>query len=734
MSMAASWLILAVIILRLALKRIPKSMRCLLWALVAVRLICPFNMESALSLIPNPEPISREALYEKSPKIDSGIKVFDETVGVSISESLTADLGNSVNPLQVVIIAGSYVWVVGVIAMALYACITYHRIRKQVRFAVAVKYNQYICDDIGTPFILGVIRPRIYLSSSLEKENLEHVIAHENAHIKRLDYLWKPLGFAILTIYWFNPLVWIAYVMLCRDIELACDEKVIRELSVQGKKAYSEALFTCSMSRRMVLACPLAFGEIGVRQRIQSVLHYKKPVFWMIVITALVTVIVAVCFLTNPKENRVFGINYSVEEVLYNAPQYSFVYTVENAPKYTITEDKRLFESYGIYSGSSQTEIGVLQEVDYSRQELYAFFDPLYNKAHENIDKVKKCWRTDVGDENESFYLVMETREDVLIALGHGRDHIRWLWDMEAEGIAFDFEDLEKQIEEMRGEETQIFALYSIDSDKPVLLAGYQPSGTGLGLATFIYDNITEQKFILKGCRDFGGASLYSMTVMEEEGLDQSITVALSTREDLAEVKAVCEGEELSQGVSGCPGMIVFEWNEILPEKTKVEVDFYNAASQELEREEIEADSKGTDETAMAGGADENALAMLTLPQNSNWIVNPVYSIEDGVETIQYHDGICEMDLTLMIGEDSTVLSEMNGQFDENREETWSASSKSGERVEIKVRVADFKDGGNRLVVSWEYNGKYYVISGDYKEETDLSPVAKTAIHIVAEL
>ena len=735
MSAAASWLILAVVLLRMILKKMPKSMRCLLWAMVAVRLLCPVSMESALSLIPNPEPVTKEDLYEQRPQIESGVEIFDESVGPILSETLAADPENSVNPLQVLIFAGSYLWIIGVAVMGMYAFISYQRVRKQVRFSVSIGENQYICDDIGTPFILGIIRPRIYLPSSMEQENLAHVVAHEKAHIKRRDHLWKPMGFAILTVYWFNPLVWLAYIMLCRDIELACDERVIREMGIQEKKAYSEALLTCSISRRMVPACPLAFGEVGVRERIQSVLQYKKPAFRMVGIATLALVLVAVCFLTDPEEKQLFGVNYTVEEVLYDAPQYSFTYTVENAPEYSITEDKRLFESHGIYSGSSQTEIGVLKEVKYSRQELYTFFEPLNNKAHENIDKVEKCWRVDVGNENESFYLVMETRDDdILIAVGHGGDHIRWLWDMEAGGVAYDYADLEKQIEEMRGQESQIFALYSIDNDRPVLLAGYQSSGTGLGLATFIYDNTTEQKYRIKGCRDFGGASLYSMTIMEEDGIDQSITVALSAREDLAEVRAVCEGEELSLGVSGCPGMTVFEWWKTLPEDAKVEVIFYNAASEELKRDGTGTESTVENDSALSNEADGNALAELLLPKNSNWIKNPVYSVEDGIETIQYRDGICEMDLTLVIGEDSALFSEMEGKFDENQEETWSAQSKSGEYVEIKVRIADFEDGRNTLVVSWEYDGKYYVISGDFTEKKDFSPVAKTAIHIIAGL
>lgn len=161
-----------------------------------------------------------------------------------------------------------------------------------------------MCDRIDTPFILGVFRPRIYLPSNMSEQDVTYVLAHEQAHIKRHDHWWKPLGFALLTIYWFHPILWIAYVLLCRDIELACDEKVIKEMGIDIKKPYSDALINCSIPRRAITACPLAFGEVGVKERVKTVLNYKKPAFWIVLIAVIACVIVAVCFLTNPKDRQ----------------------------------------------------------------------------------------------------------------------------------------------------------------------------------------------------------------------------------------------------------------------------------------------------------------------------------------------------------------------------------------------------------------------------------------------
>lgn len=301
MSINASWLILFVCLLRPLLKRAPKTVNCLLWALVGVRLICPFSLESVLSLIPSAQTVPQNITQTNAPMIDSGIPIIDSSVNETIGESLAPTVENGANPMQVLVFAVSAAWLIGMIAMVLYGVISYVRLKLKVRASLTLKDNIRICDSISIPFILGLIKPRIYLPSGIDSDKAEYVIAHENAHLKRGDHLWKPLGFALLCVYWFNPIVWVAYILLCRDIELACDERVIKDMEDGAKITYSEALLSCAVSRRTIMVCPLAFGEVGVKSRVKSVLNYKKPAFWVILVSVLLCVAAAVFFLTDPK-------------------------------------------------------------------------------------------------------------------------------------------------------------------------------------------------------------------------------------------------------------------------------------------------------------------------------------------------------------------------------------------------------------------------------------------------
>lgn len=300
MSITASWLVLAVVIFRLLLNKAPKSISCFLWVLVAIRLICPFSLESILSLIPSAETISPQIIYSETPTINSGISILNETINPIISGSLAPNREYSANPLQVISGIASIIWIIGIICMTLYAAVSFIRLYRKTRESVEIEKGIWLCDHIGTPFILGLFRPHIFLPSSIKEEDIKYVLAHENAHLKRYDHIWKPLGFALLTVYWFNPMIWIAYILLCRDIELACDEKVIKDLGFESKKPYSNALINCSVTHNMVSACPLAFGETSVKKRVKSVLNYKRPAFWITICAIVASIVVAVCFLTNP--------------------------------------------------------------------------------------------------------------------------------------------------------------------------------------------------------------------------------------------------------------------------------------------------------------------------------------------------------------------------------------------------------------------------------------------------
>ena len=341
MSISASWLVLAVLILRFVLKKAPKWINVLLWGIVAIRLICPFSFESTLSLIPSAETIPLNIGMDTTPTINSGISAINNAVNPIISQSNTPMAGASVNLLQITIGIYEYIWIFGMIALALYTAISYWRLRRKVDTAVRYKDNIFQSENVSFPFVLGIIKPRIYLPFKMNGQYLEYVVAHEQAHICRKDHWWKPLGFLLLMIHWFNPLMWLAYVLLCRDIELACDEKVIKELGNEQRGDYTQALVACNVNRRMIAACPLAFGEVSVKERVKSVMNYKKPAFWVIIISVIVCVGVAVCFLTNPKQD-----SYTLRIVVPAGSQEKFVYTDEEVS--TIRNSIKIWSGDGL--------------------------------------------------------------------------------------------------------------------------------------------------------------------------------------------------------------------------------------------------------------------------------------------------------------------------------------------------------------------------------------------------
>lgn len=330
MSIVAAWMIPIVMVFRLLLKRAPKWVNLVLWGLVGLRLVCPFVPESRFSLMPK-LPILSGYLYGNMIGNSAGNAFRADTLqsGTNFSNNISqtaldGSMGAAGSGMGGVFgITGSgmgafgtgvwriperllsiftILWLAGVILFTGYAVYSYVRVRRQVAEAMWLRENLWICDEVKSSFILGLHKPKIYLSSSMDEAQYPYVIAHEQAHLKRGDQWWKPLGFLILAIHWFNPFVWAAYILFCSDLELACDESAVKKLNPQERKDYSYALLSCSMQRRLVTVCPLAFGEAGVKKRVKEILNYKKPTFWVVLAAVVVCVIVAVCFLTNPKQ------------------------------------------------------------------------------------------------------------------------------------------------------------------------------------------------------------------------------------------------------------------------------------------------------------------------------------------------------------------------------------------------------------------------------------------------
>lgn len=304
LSISASWLILAVLVLRGVLKKAPKWVMPLLWGVVALRLVCLFSIESALSLIPSAETIPSEIVTETREPVLYEQATLDIVTNPTLPSAAEVPVGVSRQQAQVDFNIYSVLWLAGMAALLVHALVSAGKLKRKLATAILLRDNIYESEFVDSPFVFGVVKPNIYLPMHMDEETAAYVIAHERAHLARRDHWWKVLGYLVLALHWFNPLVWLAYILFCRDIELACDEKVVKGLDGAARADYSQALLSCAAPGRAVAACPLAFGEGNIKTRVKSALHYKKPAFWVAAAAVLAVVIVAVCFLTNPRSER----------------------------------------------------------------------------------------------------------------------------------------------------------------------------------------------------------------------------------------------------------------------------------------------------------------------------------------------------------------------------------------------------------------------------------------------
>lgn len=298
-SAAASWLILTVLLLRPALKKAPKNCTCVLWALVGLRLVLPPGLASRWSLLPSAQLVSPDMLYAAAPAVDTGVSRVNALINPALSRALAADGFSSANPAQVWAFLAGVIWLAGLAAMLVWAVVSCLILRRKTAQAVCLRENVYLCDRVDAPFIFGLSRPRIILPSDLPEADMGPVLAHERAHLRRGDHVTKPLGFLLLAVNWFNPLMWLAYWLFCCDIEFACDEAVLRGPEAADKKLYANALIGCSAPRHAA-AYPLSFGEAGVKARVKAALHYRRPAWWVSILALAVCALTAVCFLTGP--------------------------------------------------------------------------------------------------------------------------------------------------------------------------------------------------------------------------------------------------------------------------------------------------------------------------------------------------------------------------------------------------------------------------------------------------
>lgn len=417
-SITASFLVLAIILYRLFAKKAPKWVSVLLWGFVGLRLLFPFSIESALSLIPSKNTIPTTITHDRYPALDTGFESIDEIVNPILSGSMEARPDYSANPMHVWISALGWIWLGVMLCMLLYMAASFIYLRIKTSVKVEHEGNVYLCDYVKTPFILGIVKPRIYLPSDITEKDHSLVVAHERAHIKRLDHIWKPLGFLLLSIYWFNPLLWVAYVLLCRDIESACDEKVISDLGDNNKADYSEALLTLGIRSRVISACPLAFGEVSVKSRVSAISRYKKPATIAIVISLVVCTIFAAFFLTYKKNNAV-----AVEQGIWYAGKVIGATdtntTCDDIPLFVFTENGDLLVESKNLADLSYIRLGKMNTAYVSKSEYESLFEGVTFRegysAEYFHDSVKAAWRItpsiSSGIEHEEVYLLRSEKE-----------------------------------------------------------------------------------------------------------------------------------------------------------------------------------------------------------------------------------------------------------------------------------------------------------------------------------
>lgn len=398
-SITASYIILAVILIRLIFPKIPKKFICILWAIAGIRLVLPFSIESIFSLIPSAETFDPVLSNTKGLQINSGISAIDTPVNDYLGDRYYEGVTVAANLKDIAASVAAIVWIIGIAAILLYGIISYIRVKKTVTDAVLLKDNIWQSEKVVSPFILGIFKPKIYIPFNMDAETANYVIAHENAHLKRRDHWIKPLGFLILAVYWFNPLVWAAYVLLCKDIERACDEKVIAQMSEDGRKEYASALLECAVNRRRIAACPLAFGETGLKERVKGVMNYKKPAFWVIILAVIACIVAAICFLTNPKTDSEYidsGYRLSVQTDTY--------YVTGNFPDDTdyISVDPKIGVKERLPNGTKFK----ITDVNLQTGEVFIEFSgkPIYSDYNE-LEARRECGNIVVND-GESLMLI----------------------------------------------------------------------------------------------------------------------------------------------------------------------------------------------------------------------------------------------------------------------------------------------------------------------------------------
>lgn len=470
MSATASIVILIVLLLRLGLKKLPKIISYVLWSAVLFRLLCPVSITSSFSLfgfvnVPTSvsssmtssiEYIPKDIIYTKYPPVVFPVSDVSKTIHNTLpqdQEQLTT------NPLKIPISIAAYIWSIGVLGILLYSAVIYVKLKKKLVGVVPLRDNIFVSDYITSPFVMGMFHPKIYLPSTLSGKEQEYIILHEQHHIKRFDHVFKTLSFFSLCIHWFNPLVWLSFVLFSRDMEMSCDEAVVKKMGEEIRADYSASLLSLATGHRIIAGTPLAFGEGNTKERIKNLANWKKPVIWVAVFMGLICIIVVVSLLTNPKEKILyvpepFSHNYRVENIVYDAPQYSFSFTADNTPQYSLTSDYMLFST--VISQLSETAVSENSWVSCGKAKEITLTADNFDRCFSNNGKGgywdktsaaeirhnnKNAWSVMDASSDVFYYILQQKNGDVYLSYGYydtegetnsksNNSSIRWLFKL----------------------------------------------------------------------------------------------------------------------------------------------------------------------------------------------------------------------------------------------------------------------------------------------------------------
>lgn len=363
MSASASWLILVIVLMRFLLRKAPKSIQFSLWILVGIKLLCPFTFESAYSLIPSKQTISMYAGV--NPNVDSGFSSFDNFINPHIVKEVML-FDTSITLIEIVLLIATIIWIIGVASMLIYSILSYEKLQRKTEVSILVRENIYMCDYIYSPFVLGIIKPIIFIPSDMDENLIDVVLAHEYTHIKRKDHIWKMIGFIILSLHWFNPFLWLAFILFTYDMEISCDEKTIQQMSGQEKKQYCNALISLNNKNHIMFTYPLAFGEIGVKERVKQIVNYKKSSVFIAIIAGILCMLTIIGFLCGPLSYDL-KITYKDEVYKYSIEEMNFDYAQQH---YYRDENNKHVEFYGesIYFNKLYNKMGLYEQ--YGRDDL----------------------------------------------------------------------------------------------------------------------------------------------------------------------------------------------------------------------------------------------------------------------------------------------------------------------------------------------------------------------------